>query len=673
MIKSFRNIGLLVLVPAILFGCNNVSVLESGHAMYKPKYEMLKVGQVKAEGWMLEQMNIDLTVGYLSHFHKICPYVDQDVFNAKRVKGLEKYPDYPNLGNWWGAEEEGYLKDGMLRMAIQSNNKEILKRAEGWMERLLEYQGADGYLGMYAAGDDADTRFNHSRDNGELWVQSRIMSPLLAWYEYTGDKRFLEAVEKAVQLDIDKYSHDTHFGHPQIGKGSGISHSVGFFDILEWLYRITGKQVYGDFAVKFYEDFNAAPTKDSEMSLGELLNKDLPFHDHTPHIVEGTYMPHLYAAITGNEEAQRASESAIIKTWYHFTPGGGVVGDEDVKGRQGTADTYREYCALPELVFSLNRVASIFGQVGVGDMVERVVFNSAQGARLPNLAALQYLSSDNRVKINSCEHGGRCAYDANRAKCSGGKVKIPFDQGAVCCVTSASRILPYYIDGMWMKTVDRPGIVAMYYGPTTVQVEMDGEEVAIEAQTQYPFSDSISFKITLDKPLTFDLQLRIPEGADDIIVENKDVVKAKDADFVYLSKKWKNGDVVKVTFPFEVKKVAQPASKTVPRAGYYLQRGPLVYALQFPHELEEVLEYNDTGYYRYEVNTLDKTGWDYSIDEAQAFTYKENAEADLNRPWFESPVYLEGRLLDKNGELQKVKLVPEGCTVLRRVTFPGAK
>lgn len=671
--KNIARILFLSIVSVVILSCKSEkpaddNIIVKTDTNYSPKYEILKVGQVKAKGWMLEQMNTDLSKGFLSYFHEICPYIDQDVFNSKRVNTFEKYPDYPNLGNWWGAEEEGYLKDGMLRMAIQSNNKKTLELAKGWMERLLKYQDKDGYIGMYKP----ETRFNHAADNGELWVQSRIMSPLLAWYEYTNDKRFLKAVERAVQLDIKHYSKRNYFANPNIGKGSGISHSIGFFDILEWLYRITGNQIYGDFAVKFYADFNETPTKDDEMTIKNLLDEDLDFQKHTPHIVEGLYVPSLNATITKDESSIKASKMAIKKAWYHFTPGGGIVGDEDVKGRRGTADTYREYCALPEMVFSLNRVAAISGQVEVGDMVERIVFNSAQGARLPNLTALEYLSNDNRVSINSCGHDGRLAYDANRAKCSKASDLSTFDQGAVCCVTSASRILPYFIDGMWMKTTEALGIVAMYYGPSTVAIKLGDTKVKIEEITDYPFSDDITFKFSLDKPLTFDLKLRIPEGAEDILVIDSpaQIKKVVNKDFVIINKEWHDGDLIKIKFPFNVKKIAQPRSKTVSNKGYYIQRGPLVFALPFSYELKKTLEYNNTGFYRYDVNTLDKTGWDYLISEESEFKLKKNIKANVKKPFDVSPVYLEGKLFDIKGKEQEVKLVPEGATVLRRVTFP---
>ncbi len=637
-------------------------------------YKILKVGQVKARGWMLEQMKSDLEVGYLSAFLDYCSFVNQDAFNANRMKSDEHFKGFEHLSTWWGAEPEGYVKDGLLRMAVQSNNKRFLGEAKQWMERLLEYQDKDGYIGIYPSGNEEGTRYNHENkaDNAELWVQSRMFSAMLAWYEYTMDERFLIAVEKAVQLSISQYTDRNYFTLPNKGKRSGMSHAVGFFDTLEWLYRLTDKKIYSDYILKFYADFNEAPTKDDEMTIKNLLDEDLKFQKHTPHIVEGMYLPHLKASLTTDELAIKASKNAIKKAWYHFNPGGGVVGSEDVKGRQGTADTYREYCALPELIFSLNRVVSISGQTEVGDMVERVLFNAAQGARLPDLGALQYLSSDNRVHINSCGHGGRLAYDANRSTCGkNGFDPNKYKQEAVCCVASAPRILPYYIDGMWMKTIKEKGIAAMYYGPTVVDFEIDGVHVTIEEVTDYPFSDVIKFKINVEKPINFDLKLRLPEGLEDMNLSGNCKYKnSKDENFVTLNKEWENGDEVIVQFPFEIKKIPQPISRTVPRPGYYIQRGPLVYTLQFPHKLHKTFEYDNSGFHRYDVETLDRTGWDYSIDPKEKFVLKTDNSADVNKPWYKSPVYLEGNLVTPNGEYKNVKLVPEGATILRRLTFP---
>ncbi len=634
------------------------------------KYVPFEVGDVKAKGWLLEQMNTDLIEGYLSCFGEICPYINQDIFNSQRVLSNSSFEDYPHLNTWWGAEEEAYLKDGILRMAIQSGHQYYLAKAAQWMERLLKYQDDDGYIGMYKAGSEVDTRHNHSGENGELWVQSRIFSAMLSWYEYTKDTRFLEAVEQATQLSINEFSKQNVF--PSHALKGGISHAVGFFDTLEWLYRLTGKEVYKEFAKKMYQDFNDTPPRDNDLTIENLLKEDKRFLKHTPHIAEGLYMPQFVASLYGDEQLQKVADIALVKTQYHSTPGGGIVGSENVAGRRGTADMPREYCGLPEVMYSLNRILSLTGNTETADMVERVVYNAAQGARLPDLKGLQYLSKDNRVEIIKEDHGGRSAYDANRFEVKAKNIDTgEFIQGAVCCVTSASRVLPYFIDGLWMRSIVDNGVVAMQYAPNEINFEIDNTRISIEEQTNYPFSDDITFKINTEKTIFFNLYLRVPDGAIDVKVDKiKGMSVNVEDDFVILNKRWGSGDEVNIHFEFAVEMIEQPQSESVMGGGMMLKRGALLYSLKFPHELKELYDYNNTGYYRYDVITLDKTGWDYSIDPKEEFTLKVNEDADYNKPWFESPIYLEGNLIDTNGERKRVRLVPEGSTILRRVVFP---
>jgi len=120
--------------------------------------------------------------------------------------------------------------------------------------------------------------------------------------------------------------------------------------------------------------------------------------------------------------------------------------------------------------------------------------------------------------------------------------------------------------------------------------------------------------------------------------------------------------------------VAQPPSKTVQSkpGGIYLQRGPLVYALQFPHEFRALRQLGDTGFKNYAVHTVDNTGWDYSIDPEIPFEIERIPGGDLMHPWQNPPLRLKGKLIDSRGEPVPVSLVPLGSTVLRRVTFPVA-
>jgi len=68
---------------------------------------------------------------------------------------------------------------------------------------------------------------------------------------------------------------------------------------------------------------------------------------------------------------------------------------------------------------------------------------------------------------------------------------------------------------------------------------------------------------------------------------------------------------------------------------------------------------------------VDKKGWDYSIDKDTDFKFVKRNNPNFLKPWFKSPVALQGKLFDSKGKKVNVELVPEGCTVLRRVTFPS--
>jgi len=131
----------------------------------------------------------------------------------------------------------------------------------------------------------------------------------------------------------------------------------------------------------------------------------------------------------------------------------------------------------------------------------------------------------------------------------------------------------------------------------------------------------------------------------------------------------------RIVFRCEVKKVAQPKSQTVQSeaGGRYLQRGPLVYAMAFPYELEPCHGFEGTEFKKFKVLTKDETGWDYVMDPEETFIPERDPDADPLRPWQKSPLKLKGSLLDPEGKKVPVSLVPVGCTVLRRTTFPVAE
>jgi len=106
---------------------------------------------------------------------------------------------------------------------------------ERFVEAILASQDDDGYIGIYPKG----FRFHFCGHDGELWTQRCVMLPLLAYYEFTGRKDVLDAVQRAVKLTISQYGPGTrnYFDNPG-QRGSGVAHGLMFLDVLEWLYRL---------------------------------------------------------------------------------------------------------------------------------------------------------------------------------------------------------------------------------------------------------------------------------------------------------------------------------------------------------------------------------------------------------------------------------------------------
>ncbi len=647
----FRLLMRILIVLILVLNFLNSSAEEHMNEIYR--YTILKAGEIKPAGWIKEQLHRDLTDGYIGQFDQVHHTVTHNLF-VKQNRRSEK--QYKIVKEWWSGEHEGYWKDAVIRMAFLTSNDEYIEQAKGWIDEIVENAGEDGYIGIYENCDEPTCRFNHLKGNGELWTTSRILMPMLAYYEYTGDKKVLSAAEKAAKLIISEYKDRNYF--TKTSKGGGVSHGVGFFENLEWLFRITGDDIYLKAAVKLYDDFNNGKVRDDDLKMQMLLDTSRYFRKHGAHVAEGIFVPHFIAAINDNPELDHASDMSVEKLNYHLTPGGAMRCDEWVKGRKGTADEHYEYCGIAEMISPLNKMIAFNGVFDLADKIEKMVFNAGQGSRFPVLKGLSYLTSDNRIKINHNEIGHRETYDANH-------------RAASCCVLNGGRLMPYYVEGMWMKDIENDGLVATLYGPCEVNTTVKNVDVHIEEKTNYPFSGRVEFTINPEKPTEFPLILRKPHGCSDI-----DVSKIEGADIrdekshLVITKKWKKNDKFIVHFKFETQKIRQPSSKTVKGGGYFLQHGPLVFALPFEHKMDTIKEYKQSGFYRYKLKAKNREGWKYKIMPDSDFEFESGIDDEIVlHPWDEPIVKLKGNLVNKKGEKVPVELVPEGNTIFRRVTF----
>ncbi len=615
-----------------------------------PAYTLPRFGEIKPSGWMLRQMQTDLTDGLAGHYTEISDTVNMRQFELQAADE----PDSNGHPGWWYGEHEGYFADGFFRLAWLAGDASAKEAAIARLEDVLAAQDSTGYIGVYPAGK----RFGEQDPNdGELWTQSRMYQALLAWYEATGETRILNAVEKAARLTLASFQNTGYF-YRAAGPGGGVEHGVGFSDTLEWLYRLTGDDTYRNGYLWLYSDYASSNVQTSDMMPMNLIDVSRPWYAHTPHIAESLSMPAIASAYGGSSEYANAADQVLGKLVRHSNPGGGPVGDESVAGRSGSFELTSEYCSMTETIASLNRLAQYRDMMATADISERIALNIAQGARIHTAAtAVSYLTADNRLSAMQTDAlGDRLLYSASH-------------QTAACCSLNSTRLLPYYVEGMWLKATDGSGLMARLYGPSTFDTAIAGTSISVVEETDFPFSDTVTFTLSPKVISTFTLSLRISAySRNPTATAPAGMTIAQFADRFEISGAFNADSVVTLKLGFDVHRISDSNGESA------FAYGPILYALPvdsvaIPGRVTRAdgavstLVFQDTEY----IAASDAPA--YLIARDSSFKAVSLPAGDVIDPWTKPPTGLAGALLSPDGSHVNVTLVPLGSTLLRIAGF----
>jgi DUF1680 family protein/type II secretory pathway pseudopilin PulG len=618
-------------------------------ACAEPAFQFMRIGEVQPRGWLQEQICMDVTNGYGPHLDKLTTRIATQNFDSRNKSELVK----PKIGaDWWDGETTGNWFDGFVRAAYLSGDAAARRRADELVAQFLAMQDEDGYLGIYPRAQRFASPIGVQ--NGEFWTQACLFRGLLAYYEMTGREDVLNAVQRATKLMISKYGANRPYWRETIG-GGGPGHNIMFVDVCEWLHRLTGEAGYVAFA-KFLYDGYCVPTevRDADVQLRNLGDLNKPFMGHGAHVMEHIRVPLFVAAATGEARYRAAADNFFPKTARHLTAGGACISDESVRGRPGAPDIGCEYCTMLELLHALQSAVEKSGRAPLADAIEVLAFNAAEGARQRDGRAIQYCSSDNQFAITATAMGRRM------------KLSPTHEDVAVCCPVTALKFFPYFVNELWMKTAAGDGLVAVNYAPNELTTKLKGVGVRIETDTTYPFEDEVRMVVTPEKPLTCSLRLRVPGWAGGMSVAAPGASVTEANGWRVLTKEWRAGDHISITFQPEVQRKALAGGEV------YWQRGPLVYALPLQGDRKQIKSYPLAGFGDYELAPQAGAFWNYAADE-KISSFQFARVAATGNPWSNPPLRLAGKLVNgKSGKSEAVELVPMGASLLRRVAFPDA-
>jgi hypothetical protein len=642
----------------------------NNRAPLKPNpYIELPLGAIKAEGW-LKEMLVRQKTGSTGNLDKQYALVMGD-----RNGWLGGDGDQWERGPYW--------VDGLLPLAYILNDQELIAKAKRWVEWSLNSQQPDGYFGP---SKDYGPEPGIQRDNSRDWWPKMVMLKILKqYYMATKDERVIKLMTNYFRYQLKELPKNPLDRWTFWARYRGPDNLM----VVYWLYNITGDAFLLQLADLIH--------KQTYDYTNNFLNTDLltrPGSIHCVNLAQGIKGPLIYYQHHPEKKYVDATEKGFKDIrQFNGLAHGLYGGDEGLHGNDPTQGS--EFCSAVELMFSLESILPITGNVAFADHLERIAFNALPTQATDDFNSRQYFQQANQIMATRHKRN----FDTDH---SGTDVCFGLLTGYACCTSNMHQGWPKFTQNLWYATADN-GLAALVYAPSEVKAFVaNGAEVSIREETGYPFNETISFTISFDKNpqgINFPLHLRIPQWCTNgatVKINGTQHSQYKAGQIVKLSRYWKSGDKVELHLPMHVFKSGWVENSMA------VERGPLVYALKMEEEWNLVKNDRDPVEYGasyYEVRS--KSPWNFALYDAPAESIQEifrvskikgqlpsypwnlqNAPIEIKTkgiriPWWNEYNEMSGPIpyshiwdMPKDAAQEEITLIPYGCTTLRIAQFP---
>ncbi len=654
-------------------------------------YAELPLGTIKPQGWLRDELK-RMATGMTGHLDQWYPEVC-----GPRNAWLGGDGDTWERGPYW--------IDGLYPLARLLDDEKLMAKSAKWVEWTLENQREDGYIGpRELKEEDRTVPPPHGAQiisPDDWWPRMVMLKILQQHYSATGDKRVIDVMTKYFKYQL-KTLPEAPLRAPQGGKGgSWWAQQRGGDNLMSvlWLYNVTGEPWLLELADLIYDQ--TLPW--TQLFQDRAALKVQTDHPGNPYSVGGFHCVNLAQGIkTPIIRSQQDQEDKHLQaTRQAFSdirnlqgqPHGLYGGDEIMHG--SGLDRGSELCSAVEMMFSLEKMIEITGDVAFADRLEKIAFNVLPTQVTDDHYCRQYFQQANQVLVTKGDRSFR--------NDGGTRVVYGLLQGYPCCTCNYHQGWPKFTQHLWMASADR-GLAAMVYGPSVVTAKVaDGTEVTVTEETVYPFEETIRFTIETPKTVEFPLHLRVPGWCQKatITVNGKPDSQVEGGKVAIVNRTWKSGDCVELTLPMQLRK-----------SNWYeysvaIERGPLVYALRLEEQWSEVKKPAPEGVpadamHRGYRECRPTGPWNYALfeetlNDLNAKVKVTSKDTVADNPWNleNAPIELQVsavRIPDwtlyrnsagpvprspvgkpRSAEVETIRLIPYGCTTLRISGFPWVK
>lgn len=601
-------------------------------------YEFFTTSELKPNGWLKKQLMIQAD-GLSGHLDKIWPDIRDSAWVGGDREGWERVP---------------YWLDGFIPLAYLLDDQDRIARAKRYMDAIMDAQCEDGWLCPCKPQE---------RANYDTWAALLMCKVLSGYADCSGDARAQTCLHKAL-FQLNEFLNGT-----TLRNWGSARWFEGVIPAL-WLYDRT----HEEWLIELCWKLKAQGIDWDKVVRSPLWETRTTGWDYLTHVVNVAMMlksEALMSRVDGSDPdafARFAMDKLMREhgmATHHFT------GDECLAGQSPIHGS--ELCSVVEAMYSYEQLFSISGHPFWLDQLERTAYNALPATLSPDMWTHQYDQMSNQVEAVPMNH---TVFRANGPD----SAVFGLEPNFGCCTANFNQGFPKFALTTFMKYTAEdgtPGVASCALAPATVQTHIRGAQVSIQLCTDYPFRDTLTYRVTTDRAVRFGLRLRIPAFAASATVDD---VEVPVGEMTEICRRWEGNATITVRLHFDTHYEERPEQlRTV-------WRGPLLYALPIGERWTPV-EYSRDGvdrtfpYCDYRVEPT--TAWNFGFaGPAEGFV---PGQGDFDAPFTPQhpPVWLDApmapipwsmedhhcaRLPDSaipQGPVRTMRLIPYGCTNLR--------
>ena len=476
------------------------------------------------------------------------------------------------------------MEGASYRLAV-SYDEQLDRYMDSLIRLIALAQEPDGYLytartiGRTLPKDAGKERWSNIRYSHELYNVGHLYEAAVAHYYATGKRSLLDvAVKNADLLYTTFYEPNRKIvpGHEEIELA------------LVRLYRATQDPRYLALA-RFFLDARGSGGEQGAYSQDHLPVTEQ--REAVGHAVRGLYLYMGMADVAALEQDARYI-AAIDSLWNNIVSRklyitGGVGGQS---AGESFGDNYHlpndkaycETCAAIANCMWNQRMFQLHGDAKYIDVLERSLYNNVLSGI--SLDGMEFFYP-NVLEVRKDMFGEWSARRSPWFDCS-------------CCPSNLSRFIPSLSGYIYASGKNRVYVNLFGSSEATLSLGKD-RRVAISQQSDYPWSGEVAITVDENAAGRFDLLIRIPGWTQErpvasdlyryvspetertvIRINGEEVDYRKEKGYAVLSRTWKEGDHISVSFPMEVRKVKVNERVTFDRGKFAVERGPIVYCAE---------------------------------------------------------------------------------------------